>query len=53
MNVPDAPEFGAPIQIAKPSAETLALLARRRSASAPVLTTPAPSLGVGCVPLLP
>ena len=44
MNVPDAPEFGAPIQIAKPSAETLALLARRRSASAPLLTAPAPSL---------
>ena len=44
MNVPDAPEFGAPVEIAKPSAETLALLARRRSASAPGLTTPAPSL---------
>ena len=44
MNVPNAPEFGAPVEIAKPSAETLALLARRRSASAPGLTTPAPSL---------
>ena len=44
VNVPAAPEFGAPIQIARPSPEVLALLARRRSASAPVITTPAPSL---------
>jgi nitroreductase len=41
--VPPAPEFGAPVQIAHPSPEVLALLARRRSASAPGLTTPAPS----------
>jgi nitroreductase len=40
--VPSAPEFGeaAPIEV---SAETLAFLARRRSASALALTAPAPS----------
>jgi nitroreductase len=43
LKVPDAPEFGAPVNIASPSPDTLALLARRRSASAPVLTGPAPS----------
>jgi nitroreductase len=43
LEVPAAPEFGAPVDIAQPSPQTLALLARRRSASAPVLTGPAPS----------
>ena len=41
--VPPAPEFGAPVEAARPSSETLTLLARRRSASAPLLTAPAPS----------
>jgi len=41
--VPPAPEFGAPVQIAQGSPETLALLARRRSASAALLQAPAPS----------
>ncbi len=43
LNVPAAPDFGAPVDIARPSPETLALLARRRSASAPALVGPAPS----------
>ena len=41
--VPEAPEFGAPVDIAQVSPQTLALMAHRRSASAPVLTAPAPS----------
>jgi nitroreductase len=41
--VPPAPEFGAPIEVGRPSPETLALLARRRSASAQFLAAPAPS----------
>ena len=40
--VPPAPEFGAPCPL-RPSAETLALMAGRRSASAQTLTTPGPS----------
>lgn len=40
--VPKAPEFGAPIDIATPSSETLALLARRRSAPAQALIAPGP-----------
>jgi nitroreductase len=40
--VPEAPEFGDPIEIARPSAETLALLARRRSAPAQALIAPGP-----------
>jgi nitroreductase len=42
-SVPPAPAFGEPVEIARPSPDTLALLARRRSASAPQLTTPAPN----------
>jgi nitroreductase len=41
--VPPPPEFGAPVEAARPSPETLALLARRRSASAPALTGPGPT----------
>jgi nitroreductase len=40
--VPPAPEFGQPIEIARPSPETLALLARRRSAPAQALVAPGP-----------
>ena len=43
QTVPEAPAFGAPVDIAHVSPGTLALLARRRSASAPTLTGPAPS----------
>ena len=43
LTAPPAPDFGAPVDNAQPSADTLALLARRRSASAPALTAPAPS----------
>jgi len=43
LTAPAPPEFGAPVEIAQPSPQTLALMARRRSASAPVLTAPAPS----------
>jgi nitroreductase len=43
QTIPPAPEFGAPIQIARGSPDTLALLARRRSASAAMLQAPAPS----------
>ena len=43
LTTPPAPDFGAPVDIARPSPETLALLARRRSTSAPTLTSPAPS----------
>ena len=43
LTVPEAPEFGAPVDIARASPQTLVLMAHRRSASAPVLTTPAPS----------
>jgi nitroreductase len=41
--VPPAPPFGEPVEVARPSPDTLALMARRRSASAPVLIPPAPS----------
>ena len=41
--VPAAPGFGDPVEVARPSPETLALMARRRSASAPVLAAPAPT----------
>ena len=41
--VPPAPAFGEPIEVAGSSPDTLALLARRRSASAPQLTGPAPT----------
>lgn len=41
--VPPAPEFGAPVEVGRPSPETLALLARRRSSSAQFLTAPGPS----------
>jgi nitroreductase len=41
--VPPAPEFGQPVEIARPSPETLALLARRRSAPAQALVAPGPS----------
>jgi nitroreductase len=44
MTVPAAPEFGAPCP-ATPSDETLALLARRRSASAQTLHAPGPDPG--------
>jgi nitroreductase len=40
--VPPAPAFGEPIEIARPSPETLALLARRRSAPAQALIAPGP-----------
>jgi len=42
VSIPDQPEFGAPLPITA-SAETLAFLARRRSASALTLRPPAPS----------
>jgi nitroreductase len=42
LTVPEAPAFGEPAPIAA-SPETLAFLARRRSASALALTAPAPS----------
>ena len=42
-SVPAAPAFGDPVEVARPSAETLALLARRRSASAPALAAPGPT----------
>lgn len=45
VTVPEAPEFGAPIEIAKASPETLALLARRRSAPAQALIAPGPDAG--------
>ncbi len=41
--VPAPPEFGAPVEVGRGSPETLALLARRRSASAPQLGAPGPS----------
>ena len=40
--VPAAPEFGAPAGMNGPSAEMLAIMAQRRSASAVMLTAPAP-----------
>ena len=43
QTVPPAPEFGAPVDIARGSPDTLALMARRRSASAALLQAPAPS----------
>jgi nitroreductase len=42
-SVPPAPVFGEPVPVAQPSPGALALMARRRSASAPMLTAPAPS----------
>jgi len=42
-SVPPAPAFGEPAPVARPSPDTLALMAGRRSASAPVLAAPAPS----------
>ena len=42
IKLPAAPEFGAPVT-ARPSAETLAFLATRRSSSALMLADPAPS----------
>ena len=42
-SVPAAPAFGEPALVARPSPDTLALMARRRSASAPVLAAPGPS----------
>ena len=42
-SVPASPAFGEPVDVARPSPETLALLARRRSASAPALVAPGPS----------
>ncbi len=42
-SVPAAPAFGDPVEVARPSPDTLALLARRRSASAPQLVAPAPT----------
>jgi len=41
-SVPDAPQFGEPVPI-EASPQTLAFLARRRSAAALTLTAPAPS----------
>jgi len=41
-SVPDAPDFGDPVEVARPSPQALALLARRRSASAQMLTAPGP-----------
>ena len=41
--VPPAPAFGDPAPVAQPSPDTLALMARRRSGSAPVLAAPAPT----------
>jgi nitroreductase len=41
--VPPAPAFGDAVEVARPSPETLALLARRRSASAPALAAPGPT----------
>ncbi|HEX4098326.1 MAG TPA: nitroreductase [Caulobacteraceae bacterium] len=41
--VPPAPAFGEPVEVARPSPDALALMARRRSASAPALIPPAPS----------
>lgn len=41
-SLPDAPEFGAPVGLNGPSAEMLAIMARRRSASALSLTAPGP-----------
>ena len=43
LQVPPAPAFGEPVEAARPSPDTLALMARRRSASAPQLIAPAPS----------
>ncbi len=41
--VPPQPEFGAPVEVARGSADALALLARRRSASAAQLQPPGPT----------
>jgi nitroreductase len=41
-NVPEPPAFGAPCPLPAPSAETLALLARRRSCSPSTLKAPPP-----------
>jgi nitroreductase len=42
-SVPAAPAFGDPVEVARPSPDTLALMARRRSGSAPQLVAPAPT----------
>ena len=42
-SVPAAPAFGAPALVAQPSPDTLALMARRRSASAAFLAAPGPT----------
>jgi nitroreductase len=44
ISVPEPPEFGEPLPI-RPSAPTLAFLARRRSASALTLRAPGPAAG--------
>lgn len=44
VSVPPPPEFGAPCPV-RASAETLALLARRRSSSSQTLTGPGPDAG--------
>lgn len=41
-SAPEAPEFGQPVAIAQGSPETLALMARRRSAPAQALAAPGP-----------
>ncbi len=43
LTVPEPPEFGAPVEVARRSPETLALLATRRSSSPLLMTGPAPS----------
>jgi nitroreductase len=43
LTVPPAPAFGDPVEVARPSPEILALLARRRSASPQAMTGPGPS----------
>ncbi len=43
LRVPPAPAFGEPVEVARPSPDTLALLARRRSASAALLAAPGPA----------
>ena len=42
-SVPAAPAFGDPVDVARPSPDTLALMARRRSASAALLAAPGPT----------
>ncbi len=40
---PPSPEFGAPVEVARPSPDALDLLARRRSSSALTLAAPGPT----------